>query len=77
MMRRAVGTMVVTAAAFAACPEPAYAYLDPGTASMLLQGLIGAVAGALVAIRVYWAKIRGFFTRSDRAQPTSPTDEQR
>lgn len=36
---------------------PAHAYLDPGTGSILLQGLIGAVAGALVVIRLYWARV--------------------
>ena len=32
----------------------AYAYLDPGTGSMLLQGLIAAVAAGLIIIRTYW-----------------------
>lgn len=36
---------------------PAHAYLDPGTGSILLQGLIGAVAGALVVIKLYWARV--------------------
>ncbi|MGE0745618.1 MAG: hypothetical protein AB7K86_10235 [Rhodospirillales bacterium] len=36
---------------------PAHAYLDPGTGSILLQGLVGAVAGALVAIRLYWGRV--------------------
>ena len=26
---------------------PAYAYLDPGTGSIILQGIIGAIVGAL------------------------------
>lgn len=29
----------------------AYAYLDPGTGSLLLQGLIAAVAGAIMFLR--------------------------
>lgn len=40
--------------------NPAYAYLDPGTGSVLLQGFIGAIAGAFVIIRVYWHKILRF-----------------
>ncbi len=34
-------------------PDDAYAYLDPGTASMLLQGLIAAIAAGLVVIKLY------------------------
>jgi hypothetical protein len=39
---------------------PAYAYLDPGTGSILLQGLIAGVAGGLVAARLYWSKVKHF-----------------
>ena len=56
-----------TVALFAASTAPAYAYLDPGTGSILLQGLIGAVAGGLFMAKVYWAKFRtliGFDTQA-------------
>jgi hypothetical protein len=33
---------------------PAYAYLDPGTGSMILQLLLGGVAGLALAGRLYW-----------------------
>ena len=36
---------------------PAYAYLDPGTGSILLQALLGGAAGAAVIARLYWHKI--------------------
>lgn len=41
---------------------PAYAYLDPGTGSILLQGLVAAVAGGLVAARLYWSKVKEFLS---------------
>lgn len=41
---------------------PAYAYLDPGTGSILLQGLIAGVAGGLVAARLYWSKVKHFLS---------------
>lgn len=44
-----------------AVTAPAYAYLDPGTGSMLLQLLLGGVAGALVVGKLYWARIKSFF----------------
>jgi len=37
--------------------SPAYAYMDPGTGSLLLQGLLGGIAGAAVFIRLYWHKL--------------------
>ena len=35
----------------------AHAYLDPGTGSLILQGLLAAIAGALVTANIYWLKI--------------------
>jgi len=42
---------------------PAHAYLDPGTGSMIVQLLIGAVAVAGVTLKMYWQKILGLFNR--------------
>jgi len=41
----------------------ASAYLDPGTGSMVLQLLLGGVAGAVVVVKLYWEKVRNFFSR--------------
>jgi hypothetical protein len=41
---------------------PAWAYLDPGTGSMMLQLLLGGVAGAMVVGKLYWHRFRGFVT---------------
>jgi len=38
-------------------PIPAFAYLDPGTGSMILQLLVGAISGALIMGRSYLAII--------------------
>ena len=35
----------------------AWAYLDPGTGSMILQVLLGGVAGLLLAGKLYWHKV--------------------
>lgn len=34
-----------------------FAYLDPGTGSMLLQVILGGVAAVGVALKLYWHKI--------------------
>lgn len=39
---------------------PAWAYLDPGTGSMMLQVLLGGIAGAMVVGRLYWDRLREF-----------------
>jgi len=36
----------------------AYAYIDPGSGSMIIQILIGALAGVGIAVKVYWVKIK-------------------
>ncbi|MBK8159961.1 MAG: hypothetical protein IPK59_14740 [Rhodospirillaceae bacterium] len=36
----------------------AHAYLDPGTGSIILQAVIGAVTGALIVIKLYWYKLK-------------------
>jgi len=38
-------------------------YLDPGSGSYLLQLLIAAALGALFALRLYWKRVKGFFSR--------------
>ena len=37
---------------------PAYAYLDPGTGGMMVQLLLGGVAGIGVLGRLYWSRFR-------------------
>ncbi len=54
-------------------PSRALAYIDPGTGSFLIQGLIAAVVGAGVAIRVFWSRIRRIFTGQDA--PQDPDDD--
>ncbi len=43
--------------------QPALAYLDPTTGSMALQALVGGIAGALFVIKIYWLRIKNFFSR--------------
>lgn len=44
--------------------QEAHAYLDPGTGSMLLQGLIAGLAATSVVIGRYWYKVKSYFVRS-------------
>jgi hypothetical protein len=39
----------------------AFAYLDPGTGSMILQGIIAGVAIGWFTIKTYWYKLASLF----------------
>ncbi len=56
-------------------PAPAHAYLDPGSASMIVQMIIGAVAGVGIAVKLYWHKIKGFFDHDNGHKVDSDAGE--
>ena len=41
----------------------AYAYIDPGLGSIILQGIIAAVAATSLTIKIYWQKIKDFLKK--------------
>mgnify|MGYP001812941351 CR=1 FL=1 len=43
-----------------AMPVTAFAYLDPGTGSMLLQVILGGIAAVGVALKLFWYRIIAF-----------------
>jgi hypothetical protein len=45
---------------FILVPMPAHAYLDPGSGSALIQGILGAVAAIGVALKLYWHRVLKF-----------------
>jgi hypothetical protein len=56
---RAKTVALLTVLTFAVA-SPAQAYLDPGTGTMILQIILGGVAGILVAGKLYWTRLMGF-----------------
>lgn len=52
--------VVALTAVIALSPNVAYAYLDPGTGSALIQGLIAAIAAIGLTLKVYWHRVLGF-----------------
>jgi hypothetical protein len=53
----------IVAIAVLAVSTPAYAYLDPGTGSVLLQGLLAGVASALAVLKLYWRRFKSYVLR--------------
>lgn len=51
----------------------AQAYIDPGTGSILLQGLIAALAAASATLGLFWHRIKSFFRSG--SSPSEPPEE--
>jgi len=41
----------------------AFAYLDPGSGSVIIQMLVGTLVGAGIALKLYWQKIKMKFLK--------------
>ncbi len=63
--------------AWLAQSSPAYAYLDPGTGSIILQMVLGGVAGGLVVIRLYWARLKDWWSPGKTGAAKNPTENQK
>ena len=64
--------VVVMLVAFLSIASPAYAYLDPGTGSMLVSAVIGVAAAVGLAVKMFWYRIVGLF-RGKRGDTPAPT----
>ncbi len=40
-----------------------HAYLDPGTGSIILQGLLAGIAVAIGVLRLYWQRFKSFLAK--------------
>jgi len=43
-------------------PHIAFAYIDPGTGSYIIQIVIAGLVGGLFAIKMFWIRIKTFIT---------------
>ncbi|AZD51863.1 hypothetical protein C4K19_0038 [Pseudomonas chlororaphis subsp. aurantiaca] len=48
---------VVALVCLALLPINAFAYLDPGTGSAMLQGILGALAAIAMVLKLYWHRL--------------------
>lgn len=48
----------------------AHAYVDPATGNFLLQIIIGGVASAYVAVKMFWGRFRG----RSKKEPVPPQE---
>ena len=52
--------VAVSVPALSPLVKPFLAYIDPGSGSLILQVVVGAVLGASVAAKMYWAQLKHF-----------------
>lgn len=78
-LRRLPVVLSLAGLASAFTTSTAHAYLDPGTASLVLQGIIGAIGAGIVTLGIYWNKFTGLFRRKneDEASDTPPANDKK
>lgn len=74
--RERLGAPLGVALAFSlGVPQSAYAYLDPGTGSLIWQVFIALLLSTAVLIRSYWYRIRRFFGKGNDKSAIDSDDE--
>ena len=48
---------------FSTLVTPAYAYLDPGSGSIILQAILGFIAATVATMSFYWNKVKLFLRK--------------
>ena len=58
-----INTIITTLTILILITRNTYAYIDPGSGSMILQVIIAAVLGTITVIKIYWNKVKSIFSR--------------
>jgi hypothetical protein len=76
VMKGRLSSLCFLAVAVVFAARPAWAYIDPSAGSYLLQILAAGLFGAMFALKVFWQRIKSFFSRRRPEEtPTSGPDE--
>ncbi len=65
---------ILTVVSLTVWPTLAFAYIDPGTGSALIQGVIAAVAAVGVTLKLYWHRFIGLFHRKETQSQDRPEE---
>ena len=68
MFRRAFGIYIAGIGIVLMSSKPAFAYIDPGTASIILQSIIGGSVAAASVVALYWRRFLAFFSGIGRSK---------
>ena len=61
-MKQGLLTTGLTATVLALTTPSAHAYIDPGTGSFIVQGIIAGVIAVGMSIKIFWHRIRAAVT---------------
>lgn len=79
-IRRIAATAFATVCALLGSTGMAHAYLDPVSGTAIVHGLLAAAAGGLLAVKLYYRRIRDWFRARFGASPAAenqdPADRQ-
>ena len=57
-------------------PSDAYAYLDPGTGSIIIQAVLAFFAAVGSVLSLYWEKFTNFFKKKSKEKDKIDPDKQ-
>ena len=67
---------IVVFCCFLCWSQNSFAYIDPGTGSLILQGIIAGIAMGLYTIKLYWYKLKNIFKRGDKFTENDIDDDE-
>ncbi len=62
-MKKILNYLILNIIAIFLIVTNAYAYLDPGSGSFILQAIIGFLAALSASFLYYWTKVKNFFLK--------------
>ena len=71
-----VTKLIAVATVFLVYSAPSYAYLDPGTGSIILQSILAGVAVAMGVLRIYWHRFKAFVSSLTGSSRSTGSDLQ-
>jgi hypothetical protein len=78
MAHNQIGNKIISLALLAMLSTPAYAYLDPGTGSIIFQAVIASVVVGFASIRLWWDRLLNLFSscKSDKETNQQNTESE-
>jgi hypothetical protein len=75
-VRKINATSIAAIIGLAGFAQPAFAYLDPSTGSMIISAILGVLATIGLALKTYWYKFKALFRGKPPQVPeeVSPAD---
>lgn len=74
-VRSAAAVLALALGFVTSTPANAYAYIDPATGSLVLQGLVGALMAGLYLLKTYWTQLKVWLGRGPAGTPDAPSPE--